>query len=153
MNESTIVTNEQARITTAIDDVKATLTGRNPSYKIPPASYVDIEILIAQMVLKAERARQAVDDERRIDEVRDTAGYAVLILGRLLSDIAVPTVNDNILSGEEFSMYSDGYHIGYAKAVDMSYVEGYNKALADHDLMIECDIGLILHGKQERKSP
>ena len=148
-----IVTDEQARINTAIDDVKATLTGRNPSYKIPPASYVDIEILIAQMVLKAERARQAVDDERRIDEVRDTAGYAILILGRLLEAstqfIPQQDMNDVVSDQPAKPILTRTDNDQYI--ADFSYVSGYNRAMTDNELPAEHDLQLILHGRDSLK--
>jgi|LGVF01.2.fsa_nt_gb hypothetical protein len=124
---------EEHRIMIAIEDIRSTLTGRNPHYKVPPAEYVDIEILIAQMVLKAERARQAVDIERQIDEVRDTAGYAILILGRLLNTTTQPEVSD---------------HDHTQHFVNSSYVIGYNQALSDNNLPVKHDVDLILHGRK-----
>lgn len=83
--EETNVLTFNTKISTAINMVSETLlTDRAPQYTKQPAEYVDLNLLLDTIALKVERAKQAISTEKKIDEVRDIAGYGLLTLARLI---------------------------------------------------------------------
>jgi hypothetical protein len=69
----------------ALDMCEETLlSDRVPQYKRQPASYVDMETMLHQLKLKVIRAGEAISEEKQIDEMKDTANYAILMLARMI---------------------------------------------------------------------
>lgn len=60
------------------------LADRAPQYKRQPAEYVDMETMWHQLKLKVIRAGEAIDHDKQIDEMKDTANYAILMLARMI---------------------------------------------------------------------
>ena len=70
------------RIEDILDDLKMTLALKGGSYRREPAEFVDTELIDNMVILKGYRAREAVSTEKRIDELRDAACYAILAMER-----------------------------------------------------------------------
>ncbi|MCK4518385.1 hypothetical protein KAT92_06415 [Candidatus Babeliales bacterium] len=91
----------------AFNDVQKTLSGRSTGYKVQPVTYMPIEDLIAQIAIKAERARQSTTIDKQIEETIDIVGYSLWLLARLKSDIhdhrqlQVERPDNSIVTSEE----------------------------------------------------
>lgn len=85
------------KICEALDMVEEVLlSDRAPQYRRQPAEYVPMSMMIEQLGLKVVRAKEAISDDKQIDEMRDVAGYALLMLARMIRGdfIEYPTDNE-----------------------------------------------------------
>jgi hypothetical protein len=73
------------KVCEALDMVEEVLlSDRAPQYRRQPAEYVPMSMMIEQLGLKVVRAKEAISDDKQIDEMRDVAGYALLMLARMI---------------------------------------------------------------------
>lgn len=73
------------KICEALDMVEnILLSDRAPQYENQPAAYAPMNMMVEQLGLKVLRAKEALGHEKQIDEMRDVAGYALLMLARML---------------------------------------------------------------------
>lgn len=82
----------------ACTEVIDTAMYKSTHYGTEPLAYMDISDIIVQIKIKCERAKQALTNEKRADEVLDVAVYAIKVLQRIMDEEAQkPTVADNAI--------------------------------------------------------
>lgn len=88
MNTLPIVGVDNAeRLNAVVSDIQKTLNHKGKKYSTSPIRKARLETLLAQLELKAMRAALTVQNADRIDELRDTACYAILILARVVEEM------------------------------------------------------------------
>ena len=65
-----------------IMDIKELLEKKDGAYKVSPIDVLPTETWLHQIRIKAERALQAKDPEKRKDELMDCAIYCILALAK-----------------------------------------------------------------------
>lgn len=66
-----------------IDNIRSLFESKNDQYKVSPVVTLPLESWLHQIRIKAERALQATNDEKRKDEMRDCAVYCLLGLAKM----------------------------------------------------------------------
>jgi hypothetical protein len=68
------------------DAIKKTHTDKQGTYSSEPVAELPLDVWLAQTQIKATRAKYAVDLDKRIDELIDTAVYAILSLEKIANE-------------------------------------------------------------------
>jgi hypothetical protein len=68
------------------DAIKKTHTDKQGTYASEPVAELPIEVWLAQTQIKATRAKYALDEDKRVDELIDTAVYAILTLEKIANE-------------------------------------------------------------------
>lgn len=53
---------------------------KGSQYEVSPISELPLDVWLAQIQIKATRAKYATTDEKMLDELRDTATYSILAI-------------------------------------------------------------------------
>ncbi len=75
--------NEEIDNRRIFSDIADMMNEKTSSYKVPPVNTMDMDLLLAQIEIKAMRARQRIHTADMIDELRDVVVYTLNALRRL----------------------------------------------------------------------
>ena len=75
------------RMESILVDIGKTLNKKGNTYRKEPADFIDVELLHNMIIIKGYRAREAATPEKRIDELRDAACYAILAIEREMREL------------------------------------------------------------------
>jgi hypothetical protein len=69
-----------------IDEIKATIDGKNSEYKADPITVLSVDDLLCQIKIKGVRAQLAVTSEKQKDELLDIIVYSLLTMRKIEHD-------------------------------------------------------------------
>mgnify|MGYP001274427915 CR=1 FL=1 len=65
-----------------IEQIKLLFESKNSQYKVSPVVTIPTESWCHQIKIKSERALQVIDDEKRIEDLKDCAVYCLLAIAK-----------------------------------------------------------------------
>lgn len=75
---------EQQDMDVIIQGIHDIVCEKRKKYRIPPVNYMDIDLLLSQIEIKALRARQTIDPNDTVDELQDVIVYSLHALRRFM---------------------------------------------------------------------